>query len=670
MQEQFGLVDAAMNVRKKGIPMQARWMLVFAAVCVTWPSAFPVAADDTAETQDRGYHEFNYGNVKEGAENWVQAIRVTQPKLRSDVSGLVTVTFHAKGMTEATAFCWQQPDGTKSSSPWGKDVNLTPEGIALDARGNGYFKFNAEEFPNGPMSVRIYARNEAGKKDIFELQLFNTGGAVWGQGIPDDPPPGAKDLKLIFEDDFDGPLSISNDGRETTYAAHKPGGGDFSGWQFSNVLGEGRPFGRKGTWLRIAARKDQESPKGRSGIIASVDMDYSGVWAKAPCYLECRFTAQSAIGTWPAFWTLAPGKGDEVDELDVVEAYGGKGKGNPNHPSYSIVSHYWRQKNPDGSKKKAPSTRPDIMNLGGKSYWSTTFHTYAVYVGLEDTVYYFDDIEVFRHPSGKVSKSSPHFFLINLAIGGISGWPIDLERYENGSDMWVDYVRVYAKEPVDPDYTPAVGPEPQLATSGVGLNFQVENEGPTRLRPKITAGHDAVCQRNWNNLIGPDGEMVDLKDDKGKAVPGMKVSWSVPKDAKGDQAWRSRKARDWGFKRGNLALQSGYIQLGGKLDISGVPYKKYDVYVYIGAGDNKGDGSVTLTSQEAGKVDPAGTYFYSLAWLDGKFTISDATAADKNKKGNVVVFKGNTADSVQVHWSGRLSGGWTGVTGVQIVEKP
>ena len=63
--------------------------------------------------------------------------------------------------------------------------------------------------------------------------------------------------------------------------------------------------------------------------------------------------------------------------------------------------------------------------------------------GPRGTGYYFDDIEVLRHPTNVVSRDNPHFFMINYAIGGISGWPIDLERYGNGSDMWVDYVRVY-----------------------------------------------------------------------------------------------------------------------------------------------------------------------------------------------------------------------------------
>ena len=60
-----------------------------------------------------------------------------------------------------------------------------------------------------------------------------------------------------------------------------------------------------------------------------------------------------------------------------------------------------------------------------------------------------DNIEVFRHPTNDVSRERPHLFLINYAIGGISGWGIDLERYGNGTDMYVDYVRVYAEEEIE-----------------------------------------------------------------------------------------------------------------------------------------------------------------------------------------------------------------------------
>lgn len=608
-----------------------------------------------------GYFEFNYGTDKKDAENWVQAIRVSEPELRSEISGTINVAFQAKGMTYATAYCWQQPE-SKAEDPWGKDVNVTPEGIPLDSEGRGSFEFPADEFPNGPINIRIHASNEAGKKDIFELQLFNTGGVKWNQGIPGSVPPAAKGLKLVFEDDFDGPLSISKDGIGTTYHAHKPGGGDFSGWKFTSPMGEGKPFEQKGTWLRIAARKDEESPKGRTGIIASVDKNFEGIWAKAPCYFECRFTAQSAIGTWAAFWTLGLGLNRQNDELDIVETYGGMGKGNPNHPSYSIVSHFWRQTNPDGSKKKSLHTRPDIMNLGGKSYWSTTFHTYAVYVGLEDTVYYFDDIEVFRHPTNNISKEFPHYFLVNYAIGGISGWPIDLSRYNEGSDMWVDYVRVYAKEPVRADYKPNFDPTPTLKTSGIGLNFSLEGDKSTVLSADRVTGASKVTQNNWNNLEGANGQISQIKDNEGKTLTGAKVRWKVTEGS-------ATKAEQWGFRHAHHLLQAGALRGQGKFEITGIPYEKYDVYVYFSAGINTGGGSVTITSEGGGKVDPNGTYFYRIGWANGKFKTSDATSLKSAKNENTVVFKGNTADSIQLEWKDKLKGPhWTGVTGIQIVE--
>ena len=63
----------------------------------------------------------------------------------------------------------------------------------------------------------------------------------------------------------------------------------------------------------------------------------------------------------------------------------------------------------------------------------------------EYTAYYFDNIEVLRHPSGKLSATLPMAFIVNLAVGG-GGWKPNLQRYGDQSDMWVDYVRLYQGE--------------------------------------------------------------------------------------------------------------------------------------------------------------------------------------------------------------------------------
>lgn len=389
--------------------------------------------------------DFNYGQSTESAAAWVKSIRVLEPAYRAETRGEVRVRFAAPGMTRAQAFCWQQPTA-QSPSPWGHDAELFPPS-PLDAQGEGAFVFPGDLFPNGPTTIRICAQNASGQKDVCELQLFNLGGKAWNQGLSTSTPPGAAGLRLVFADDFDGALSISPDGTGARYAAHKPRFGDFSGWRFSHTndyAGAHNPFSRIGTFLRIHAAKPGDGREGGSGLISSARFDGSGVWAQAPCYFECRLMAQAAPGTWPAFWLLTGmDNGVPSDELDIIEGYGGVGEGNPNHPGYSIVSHFWGQTGADGKRLEGYNARPEILKLGGNSYWSTTFHTYGVRITEAETTYYFDNIEVLRHPSGPISASRPFFFLVNNAIGGISGWKIDLERYGNATDMWVDYVRVY-----------------------------------------------------------------------------------------------------------------------------------------------------------------------------------------------------------------------------------
>jgi hypothetical protein len=398
------------------------------------------------------FEDFNPGEVKDNSERerlisqWVQSIVIKSPKLRSDVKGDIKVAFQAPGMTTARALCWQQPTA-QNPNPWGHDAMVTQD-IKLDSAGNGSFLFPADQFPNGPTTIRLLAHNPARQRDIRELQLFNLGGIVWNQGIPKTDPPAARGMKLAFADDFDGPLSISNDGKGARYCAHKPGGGDFSGWPFTGPEGSLNPFSQKGTFLRIRGFKPQGT-EGSSGILASIAQDRTGFVAHAPCYFECRFIAQSAPGTWPAFWLCTTGKlgVKGCDETDIIEAYGGMGKGNPNGPDlYHCTTHFWDQLGPDGQKFNMPvptHKTVDMAQLGGKSSWSTTLHTYAVKITHEETIYYCDDIEVLRHPTGPLAASQPHFFMVNYAIGGISGWKIDLEREGNATDMHVDYVRVY-----------------------------------------------------------------------------------------------------------------------------------------------------------------------------------------------------------------------------------
>lgn len=362
-------------------------------------------------------------------------VSVVSPGYASDVSGPTKIELHAPGLKSVAVTAWKS----------GRLEKLAE--VTLDDEGRGAFQFATDGFPKGPLTLKLRGTNGSESDSCF-LQLYHTGGKTTGSAGA--IPPQAKGMKVLFTDDFDRTLSISKDGKGATYAAHKPGGGDFSGIPFSDFEGPGNPFSQRDGFLRIRA----DEAKNTTGLLSSLRMDGTGITAKAPCYFECRFLAQSAPGTWPAFWVMTAdtwkGMKTPVDELDVIEAYGGEGPGTPNAPGYEIASHYWNQ-GPGGEKDKSqPGVhKPILMTTlpGAKgSSWYEEFHTYGVRIGKDDTIYYCDDIEVGRHPTARLSKEQPFFFFINLAIGGTSGWKKDLSRYGGIADMHVDYVRVLQGE--------------------------------------------------------------------------------------------------------------------------------------------------------------------------------------------------------------------------------
>lgn len=372
-----------------------------------------------------------------GATRWEESIKVLSPAPCSEISGRIKVRLQAKGMEMLSARCFVISQ-TKSQG-----LVLTPKGIKLDEEGIGRFWLNAKRLPHGPLTIQIEGSNQT-SRDLYELQLYNTSGSRKASkaGIPDTIPLAAHGMQLVFSDDFDGPLSISRDGRAVRYNAHKPTFGDFSGWPFSDPEGSDNPFLQRDTYLIIRAHK-KEGTRGSTGLIATVDMDGNGFRATPPCYMECRLMAQSAPGTWPAFWTITNIHRGRGDELDIIEAYGGWGEGNPNSTGYWVTSHFWGQDDFKGEPLEHPGKLIEMTQGRLGTSWSQTFHTYGLRIDSLQTTYYLDDEVVWSHPTNSYSYQQPHVLLINYAIGGASGWKVDLERYNNTSEMYVDYLRVF-----------------------------------------------------------------------------------------------------------------------------------------------------------------------------------------------------------------------------------
>jgi hypothetical protein len=365
-------------------------------------------------------------------------VTVLSPPYCSDIQGSTVLQIAAPGFGSVTLRCWKQGVGFGADSVVGI--------LTLDTQGRGSIVFPADAYPHGPLSIRISGTNGRAK-DTCYLQVYNKGGVRWNEELPRDPPPAAG-MKLVFVDDFSGPLSISTQDPQARYYDHKPGGGDFSSLPFAGYSSPNNPFAKVDTYLRIRASEKANS----SGLISSLRENGTGITATLPCYFECRFIAQNATGTWPAFWIMTDYMTERLkhaqkhgpDELDIIEAYGGEGPGRPNSDGrYRITSHFWDQ-GEAGKVQKGVDNAIPMYELGGKSSWSDSFHTYGCKLTQSDTIYYCDDLEVGRHLTGAVSRQYPLFFLINMATGG--GWPVDLSRYDGLADMYVKYVRVYSQD--------------------------------------------------------------------------------------------------------------------------------------------------------------------------------------------------------------------------------
>jgi len=160
------------------------------------------------------------------------------------------------------------------------------------------------------------------------------------------------------------------------------------------------------------------------------------------------------------------------------------------------------------------------------------------------------------------------------------------------------------------------------SAASIGVSYAGDNGGGTSIQ--ITAAQTAgvVAQTNWNAANGGGGALAGLVDDSGAATSAS-VTWS--------------SANTWGgasASTDDAAMVNGWLDDGGSGSLStvtGIPYARYDVYVY-GSSDagNAGRGwsstiNGTLVNSDSVYVDPVsadGSYF------DGSTYVDEAAGTD------------------------------------------
>ena len=118
-------------------------------------------------------------------------VSIASPPYCSTISGATPIVIRAPGFTSATVKCWKQ------GGPFGADSVVGQ--IKLNEQGEGTVTFPADDYPHGPITVRITGSNLIASDNCY-LQLYNKGGVSWNQGIPATPPPAARGMPLLFAD--------------------------------------------------------------------------------------------------------------------------------------------------------------------------------------------------------------------------------------------------------------------------------------------------------------------------------------------------------------------------------------------------------------------------------------------------------------------------------------
>lgn len=226
--------------------------------------------------------------------------------------------------------------------------------------------------------------------------------------------------KVIWSDEFnvDGPPDIT----KWTFQIWDPGHVNNELQSYTN-----RPENTivEGGVLKIKAIREKYG----KGDFTSGRLESNGKFDFTYGKIVIRAKVPTGVGTWPAVWMLGSNIGNvgwpACGEIDILESVGK----NPNQNHASLHSPGRSGSTPDTGTIKVPNS-------------NTEFHIYtadwrADYIkfSVDDQVFY-----TFIN-SDKLPFNKKFFLIVNLAMGGAWGGPVDPSF--TSSTLEVDYIRVY-----------------------------------------------------------------------------------------------------------------------------------------------------------------------------------------------------------------------------------
>lgn len=161
--------------------------------------------------------------------------------------------------------------------------------------------------------------------------------------------------------------------------------------------------------------------------------------------MEARIKFPGGVGTWPAFWMMGETGGwPKCGEIDIMEHVGYL----DNRASFAL---HTQEKNGTNGRNWHATHNFDYP-------LSDDFHVYGVEwcqeeeSGKDCIRFFVDGVEYATvwetkmgdHDSWPFYK--PHYFILNLAIGGNMGGKVDDAIFNQTRIMYVDWVRVYQRQ--------------------------------------------------------------------------------------------------------------------------------------------------------------------------------------------------------------------------------
>jgi beta-glucanase (GH16 family) len=189
--------------------------------------------------------------------------------------------------------------------------------------------------------------------------------------------------------------------------------------------------------LRITARNEKLASAADFGgqAYSSGRLYTRGKFEFTYGFVEVRAKLPCGLGTWPAIWMLGTGAcGPEQGEIDIMEHSGMK-KGEV-LASLHTGAFNW----PNNTQITAP-TRVETVCDAFHNY-QLTWDADHITIGVDNR-----NFLQFANPKDgdhhKWPFSDPQYLILNVAIGGMMGGPVDNKIFP--VTMEVDYVRVYQR---------------------------------------------------------------------------------------------------------------------------------------------------------------------------------------------------------------------------------